>query len=163
MNVIVTVSRGKEATYMKTFTIDSKNNISVFASKKEAAESATPLDPFTSQEELAKLAAVWPASRLVAIWNNIPGVTAITKFTNRKIATERIWKAIQNLGVAAPKPEAAGPCPVGRCCGTRALHEHQGHLNAQHRLRPPAPLTRAISTREHELQTITEPAIQQER
>jgi hypothetical protein len=108
MNVIVTVTRGKEATYMKMFTIDSNNNISVFASKKEAAAaSATPFDPFTSQSELAELATAWPMSRLVEIWNSIPGVTAVTKFTNRKVATERIWKAIQNLGVAAPKPEAA--------------------------------------------------------
>jgi hypothetical protein len=108
MNVIVTVTRGKEATYMKTFTIDSNNSISVFASKKEAAAaSATPFDPFTSQAELAELATAWPMSRMVEIWNSIPGVTGVTKFTNRKIATERIWKAIQNLGVIEPKHEAA--------------------------------------------------------
>ena len=92
---------------MKTFTIHTDNNISVFASKKDAAAaSATPFDPFTSQEELADVAAAWPAGRLVEIWNSIPGVTAVTKFTSRKIAVERIWKAIQNLGVAEPKPEA---------------------------------------------------------
>jgi len=89
---------------MKTFTIDNDNQISVFASKKEAAAASTPFDPFASQSELAELTAAWPMSRLVEIWNNTPGVTAVSKFTNRKIATERIWKAIQNLGVA-PKPE----------------------------------------------------------
>ena len=96
---------------MKTFTIASDNNITVFASKKEAAAaSATPFDPFTSQSELAELAADWPANRLVEIWNGIPGLTAVTKFTNRKVATERIWKAIQNLGAAAkPATEAAEP------------------------------------------------------
>jgi hypothetical protein len=88
---------------MKTFTIDTDNNITVFASKKEAAAaSTTPFDPFTSQSELAELAAAWPMNRLVEIWNATPGVNAITKFTNRKIATERIWKAIQNLGSVAP-------------------------------------------------------------
>lgn len=46
------------------------------------------------------MAAAWPASRLVEIWNSIPGVNAVTKFTSRKIATERIWKAIQSLGAA---------------------------------------------------------------
>ncbi len=112
MNVIVTVSRGKEATYMKTFTIDNDNNIGVFASKKEAAAASTPSDPFVSQSELAELAAAWPASRLVQIWNGIPGVTAVTRFTNRKVATERIWKAIQNLGAVAMKPEAAAAEPV---------------------------------------------------
>src|SRR5512140_3533387 len=105
MNVIVTVSRAERGTYMKTFTIDADNSISVFASKKEAAAaSATPFDPFTNQSELAELAAEWPMGRLVGIWNSIPGVTAVSKFTNRKIATERIWKAIQGLGASAPKP-----------------------------------------------------------
>ena len=98
MNVIA-VSRRKEITYMKTFTIDAENNISVFATKKEAAAaSTTPFDPFTSQNELAELAADWPVSRFVEIWNSIPGVNAVTKFTNRKVASERIWKAIQGLG-----------------------------------------------------------------
>jgi hypothetical protein len=31
----------------------------------------------------------------------------VTKFANRKTATERIWRAIQNLGGAAPSPEPA--------------------------------------------------------
>jgi hypothetical protein len=104
---------------MKTYTIDADNNISAFASKKEAAaESTTPFDPFTSQSELAELAAEWPANRLVEIWNSLPGVNAVTKFTNRKIATERIWKAIQSLGAAAQpglatesEPTPAEPVP----------------------------------------------------
>jgi hypothetical protein len=36
--------------------------------------------------------------RLVEIWNSLPGVKPLTKFTSRKVATERIWKAIQSLG-----------------------------------------------------------------
>jgi hypothetical protein len=96
---------------MKTFTIDNDNQISVFASKKEAAAASTPFDPFASQSELAELAAAWPATRLVAIWNSIPGVSAVAKFTNRKVAAERIWKAIQNLPPVA-KAEAAVPEPV---------------------------------------------------
>src|ERR1017187_2781536 len=84
---------------MKTFTIDAENNITVFATKKEAAAgSTTPFDSFSNQSEFAELTAEWPVQRLVEIWNGIPGVNAITKFTSRKIATERIWKAIQNLG-----------------------------------------------------------------
>jgi Protein of unknown function (DUF3489) len=98
---------------MKTFTIDTDNNISVFTSKKEAAAaSATPFDPFTSQRELADLATEWPMSRLVEIWNSIPGVTAVSKFTNRKVATERIWKAIQGLGATAPPSEPTVTEPV---------------------------------------------------
>ena len=108
--MIVTVSRGKEATYMKTFSIDNDNHISVFASKKEAAAtSATPFDPFTSQSELAELAAAWPAIRLIEIWNSIPGISAVTKFTSRKTATERIWKAIQNC---KPTPDEHTPAQL---------------------------------------------------
>jgi hypothetical protein len=79
---------------MKTFTIDNDNQISVFASEKEAAAASTPFDPFASQSERAELAAAWPMSRLVAIWNSTPAVSAVAKFTNRKIATERIWKVV---------------------------------------------------------------------
>src|SRR5437763_1187247 len=90
---------------MKIFTIDAENNISVFPSKKEAAgASPTPFDSFGSQSELTELAADWPTSRLVEIWNGIPGVTPVTRFTNGKAGIERIWKAIQNLGGGAAKP-----------------------------------------------------------
>ena len=58
MDVIATVSRAERGTSMKTFTIEADTNISAFASKKEAAAaSATPFDPFASQDEFADLAA----------------------------------------------------------------------------------------------------------
>jgi len=100
---------------MKTFTIDAENNISVFATKKEAAvASTTPFDPFTSADELAELVADWPMSRLVETWNSIPGVNPVTKFTNRKVAAERIWKALQTLGESpkAAEPVAEEPAPA---------------------------------------------------
>jgi hypothetical protein len=113
---------------MKTYTIDNENNISVFASKKEAAAaSTTPFDPFTSQEELAELVAAWLASRLVEIWNSIPGVTPITKFTNRKVATDRIWKAIQSLGERPAKTSAVAVPEetVAEEAAPAAENEHQ--------------------------------------
>jgi len=55
-------------TIITTFTIDNENNITAFGSAEEAAAaSTTPFDTFASQKELAELAAVWPAERLVAI------------------------------------------------------------------------------------------------
>src|SRR5689334_19467336 len=99
MNVIVTVSRGKESTYMKTFTIDTDNNISAFATQEEAAAAiTTPFESFASQKELAALAAKWPAERLVAIWNSMAGVEAVKSFKNAKVAASRIWERIQGLG-----------------------------------------------------------------
>src|ERR1039457_1682895 len=86
---------------MKLFSIDRENNITAFAKRKDA-EAATG-DTFRSETELSELTAMWPASRLVAIWNGIPGCVPVKKFTNRKTAVLRIWKAIQSLdgGVAA--------------------------------------------------------------
>jgi hypothetical protein len=47
--------------------------------------------------------------RLVEIWNSLPGVKPVAKFTNRKVATERIWKAVQSLGQLAPAPASELP------------------------------------------------------
>jgi hypothetical protein len=84
---------------MKTFTIDTENNITVHTSRKAARETGAGV--FTTEEQFADL--IGPdAKRLVEIWNSLPGVKAVTKFNNRKTATERIWRAIQNLGEVAP-------------------------------------------------------------
>ena len=57
---------------MKTFTIDTDNNITAHGTPEDAvATTATPFDAFASQKELAELAAGWPAERLVAIWNSL--------------------------------------------------------------------------------------------
>src|SRR3990172_12248587 len=95
---------------MRTFTIDSENNITVFASMQQAKTSnETGAVIFTTQEELAKLAEGWPGGRLVEIWNSLPGATPVKKFTDRKTAIARIWKAIQSLQPAPEVPEAAAP------------------------------------------------------
>jgi hypothetical protein len=61
-----------------TFTIDTDNNISAFATAEEAAASTTnPFESFTSQKELTQLASAWPEERLVAIYNSLSGVTPI--------------------------------------------------------------------------------------
>ena len=90
--MIVTVSRGKESTYMKMFTIDTDNNITVHTSRKAARETGAGV--FATEEQFADL--IGPDNkRLVEIWNSLAGVKAVTKFANRKAATERIWKALQ--------------------------------------------------------------------
>ena len=88
---------------MKLFNIDRENNITAYAKIKDA-EAATG-DTFRSETDLSELTAAWPASRLVEIWNSIPGRVPVKKFTNRKIALLRIWQAIQSLdGSAAARP-----------------------------------------------------------
>ena len=92
---------------MKSFSIDRENNITAFAKRKDAASANG--DTFRSETELSELTASWPASRLVEIWNSIPGFVPVKKFSNRKTAVLRIWKAIQSLegGVAAHAANAA--------------------------------------------------------
>jgi len=94
-----------------TYTIDSDNNISAGVVNGEFNET------FASQKELVKLAADWPMSRLVDIWNSFAGVAPfddlkpVKKFTTREIAVNRIWAAITRLDkatapTAEPEPEA---------------------------------------------------------
>src|SRR5690349_12125623 len=115
MNVIAAASRRKEMTYMKTFTIDIDNAISVFATPEEAAAAiTTPYESFASQKELAALAAKWPAERLVEIWNSLSGVEPVKSFKSAKTAVTKIWERIQTLGETlareaqpAAKPKAS--------------------------------------------------------
>ena len=96
---------------MTTFTIDSENSITAFASAEEAAAATTtPFDSFASQKELAELLAGWPAERLVALWNSLPGVEPVERFKSAKTAAKRIWERIQGLGEAA-KPEVTPAKP----------------------------------------------------
>ena len=81
---------------MTIFTIDQDNNITAFASGKKADRNPET-ERFRSAKELAKVARKWPASRLIEIWNSLPGVSPVRKFTSRRVAIDRIWKAIQNL------------------------------------------------------------------
>jgi hypothetical protein len=91
---------------MTTFTIDSENNITAHGTPEEAAAATTnPFDSFSSQKELAVLIATWPAERLVAIWNSLPGVEPVEGFKSPKFAANRIWERIQGLG-EPEKPKA---------------------------------------------------------
>jgi nucleoid-associated protein YgaU len=98
---------------MKTFTIDEQNNITAFGTQEEAAATTTtPFDSFASQKDLAELAVGWPAERLVAIWNSLPGVKPVKSFKSAKAAAGRIWEGIQSLDEAA-KPKARAKAKGG--------------------------------------------------
>jgi len=78
---------------LTTYTIDTENTITAHTSKQEAGEG----ESFSSQQELASLVAEWSANRLIEVWNGIPGLLPVKKFTDRKSGVARIWKAIQSL------------------------------------------------------------------
>ena len=86
---------------MATFIIDTENNITALG-QQEAHNG----ESFGSQEQLAELAAHWPGTRLVEIWNGVPGLTPVKRFTDRKSAVRRIWRAIQNLDGETPAESA---------------------------------------------------------
>ena len=113
---------------MTIFTIDSENNIAAHASESEITDNGR--EQFTSEKELAQLAAAWPGSRLVDVWNGIPGLTRVKRFTSRRLAIARIWKAVQSLvpaedgGVALARRRAARkPTPK--------QHVHTGRKNTK--------------------------------
>ncbi len=106
MNILTAVITAKGHHRMKQFTIDQENDIRVHASAQEA-DAVANAERFSTSAGLAKLAEKWPAARLVEIWNSLPGVSPVKKFTDRKTAATRIWKAIQGLGeTPAAKSEA---------------------------------------------------------
>ena len=79
---------------MNTFTIDAHNTITRVGAHRLPSRDA---EKFTSENELAKLAAQWPARRLVEIWNGMPGVRLVAKFRDRKTAVRRVWTKAQEL------------------------------------------------------------------
>ena len=97
---------------MRIFTIDAGNTISVSTSAERGSKSGAAR--FTNEKQLAALAAYWPSGRLVEIWNNLPGVRTIAKFTNRQTGVSRIWRAIERL-----EPRAGAHAALGTDKGER--------------------------------------------
>ena len=95
---------------MNHFTIENEtNNITVYPTR-EAAYAAPESEDFSTEAELATLAANWPTARLAEIFNSLPGVTPVKKFTDRKTAVSRIWRALQTFAGDVP---AAGEAEIG--------------------------------------------------
>jgi hypothetical protein len=98
---------------MTTFTIDNDNNITAFAATEQVPEGC---QRFATEKEFAKLSSDWPISRFVEVWNAFAGVVPfddlkpVKKFTDRKTAASRIWKAIQAL-TPSPAQQAAPVAP----------------------------------------------------
>ena len=99
---------------MSKYVIDSDNNVTILE-PGEDSNAADGTETFNSLEELAQLASYWPATRLVTIWNSLPGVVPVSKFTNRNVGVGRVWKALQQLSLAvAPHSPAVAPAQARR-------------------------------------------------
>ena len=92
---------------MPTYSIDTDSNLAVHPDKdaaiKEAVANGTV---FATEAELIEATALWPASRLVDVWNGFAGappfaeLKEVKRFTDRKSAVARIWAVAQRLGEA---------------------------------------------------------------
>jgi Protein of unknown function (DUF3489) len=74
---------------------------------------------FSTVEDLKQMAAGWPMRRLADIWNNLPGVRPVTRFENRDVAVQRIWRALH--------PEVSSGQP-GKSRGKRQRHSRETKL-----------------------------------
>jgi hypothetical protein len=103
---------------MSTFALNTDNNITAFAEYEDALNHriGSTEGTFATQKELSKLSADWPITRFVDVWNTFAGVVPfdalkpVKKFTDRKTAVARIWKAVQAL-TPAPAQHAAPAAP----------------------------------------------------
>ncbi len=90
---------------MPTYSINTDNNLAVHpdadAALKEAGTYGTAFD---TEAQLTEATSVWPASRMIDIWNGFAGappfaeLKEVKRFTDRKSAVARIWNAAQRLG-----------------------------------------------------------------
>jgi hypothetical protein len=98
---------------MTTFTLDNDKNITAYDATPAAQDNVVA---FATEKELTKLSADWPITRFVEVWNAFAGappfgdLKPVKKFTDRKTAVARIWKAIQAL-TPAPAQQAAPVAP----------------------------------------------------
>ena len=122
---------------MTTFTID--NNITAFAVTEQVPEGQ---ERFATEKEFAKLSSGWPISRFAEVWNAFAGVVPfddlkpVKKFTDRKTAVSRIWKAIQALAPApaqqtAPVAPKKAKATKGATRDTAAPTAREGSKKAQ--------------------------------
>jgi hypothetical protein len=101
---------------MKLFSIDADNTITTFAAAEQLPEDQ---EHFATEKDFATVAANWPADRLVQVWNSFAGVAGfgadlkpVKKFTDRKSAVARIFKAIQKLDGAPDATPEPTPAPA---------------------------------------------------
>ena len=104
---------------MTFYAIDMDHNITAFANDQQVQTNIPPSGYdaiFSSEKELAKQSADWPITRFADIWNSFAGqvpfdaLKPVKKFTDRKTAVNRIWKAVQAL-TPAIAPQAAPDAP----------------------------------------------------
>ena len=52
---------------------------------------------FATAEQLLAVTHAWPMPQWVRVWNKLPGQKPVTRFENRKVAVERLWRVVERL------------------------------------------------------------------
>jgi hypothetical protein len=133
-------------THMPTYSIDTENNLAVHPDKDAAIKEAGAAGAaFATEEQLSEATALWPASRLVDVWNGFAGappfadLREVRKFTDRKTAVARIWAAAQRLGKALEQEQhIVPPAPVAKAAKATAPAATAPTAPAQVPLKPKA-------------------------
>jgi len=98
---------GRDTRRVKIFRIE-KGKLQVCSLVDHKRVRPRGTEEFATERQFARLTATWPMARLVDIWNCLAGVKRVRKFTDRKSAVRRIWKAIQRLEVGSDRTGAIG-------------------------------------------------------
>ena len=108
------MASGKNKMRRTKFTRSPDQKVVLFTLKDKYASSDGSI-AFSSERELRKLAAEWPCARLTEIWNQLPGVKKITRFSDRDTAIRRIWAVVQDLAPLSTELNGpAGPTKAER-------------------------------------------------
>ena len=67
----------------------------------ETPEPDNAVGGFSTLEELRAVTVGWPMRQLASVWNKLRGQRQVTRFENRSIATERLWRAIEQQSAAS--------------------------------------------------------------
>ncbi len=94
---------------MTTFTITGDSVVAHSATPAQA-----PDDTIIVASEPDLLASSLSKARLVALWNGLPGTTAVQTFRDRGLAGRRLWAAFQALPGAVAAESGAGDTKLGR-------------------------------------------------
>jgi hypothetical protein len=91
-----------------TYVFSKDNRVQVLREGEPQPENTALV--FSSSEELQAGTSEWTLVRLALVWNKLPGSRRVTRFENRRIALERLWRAIQKIRQRARAPrKAKGP------------------------------------------------------
>jgi hypothetical protein len=92
-----------------------------------APTSGGPVATFSSFEELKAVASEWPMQFLVEVWNRLPGQRPVTRFENRRVALDRLWRGVQKLDRQTKCTKAGTPAsshkPIERSAAVKSKAE----------------------------------------